>query len=537
VKATDRGLDELVGGDEDLSIVSNVFTVSVWPTNDEPVLVSIGDVTITESDTEISFTDTEGAIEDDWFNLSIIGHDIDGDLLSFSSNITLPSPSSLEILPDPINDNSAILSILPTNELVGELNLSLTISDENNTAASDPNDPSEGPLADSISIIIEVKNLNDGPKLAPMDNKTGYEDSWLNFTVRALDDDLIYGDELTFSTNITTSIEGLIPGVNFEFNEVTGNVSILPDNEMVGSYLVSFVVSDLDGDWDFNDVHIIINNVNDPPLAMISSPMNNQEWNTSKMLYFDGANSTDEDLIHGDSLSYVWSSNISGILSTEPQFTSNLTAVGWHNITLTVSDESNLETKEYMSIQITAVIIDDKDDDKDKDKDKDNDTTPTDYDKGLEKKDKGSDGTLLWVLIAILIIIIIIITLIFVWLRKKSKGKEQTEDKTKTEAVMPQVGYSQQPVAQVQSPTVHPLALTSQYTGMPFTPTQQMPMLQPRPMQYIPQQMPIPQPLQQPPAAEIIEKPAEPVAEPSSESTETKESPESTQDQPSSENQ
>jgi hypothetical protein len=294
----------------------------------------------------------------------------------------------------------------------------LTVSDDNTTGSGDSQNPSKGPLTDSIIILIEVRNTNDKPILVPLNEIIGTEDQWLNFTINATDDDIIHGDGLLFSTNLSQAINGLTNGLNYDFNQYTGEVSILPDNSQVGNYWVEFQVSDLNIEMDTKTIQIIIENVNDIPFIDISSPINKQSYNTSTLIYFDGANTTDDDLIHDDNLNFHWSSNISGELSTEPKFSSVISDIGWHEITLTVTDESNEKVEEKITIRVVASEVpNDKDQDKDPNKDQDKDKQNTDGTKGSGISGFGS-------LVLVAIIIIIILILLILLLIKKNRGKK-----------------------------------------------------------------------------------------------------------------
>ena len=501
VRAIDSGLDGIVSND-DLYTDSNVFTVTVWPTNDAPVIDSIGDKILSDSTTDLKFSSSSSAREDEWFNKTIIAHDIDGDSLIFSCNMTLESPASIELIPDPVSNNKTNLAIYATNDYVGILDMNIIVSDNNDSASGHLENPSTGPLTDSINLVISVENSNDPPKLILMDELTGYEDQWLNFSLNATDDDLIHGDRLEFSTNITTEMEGLTQGVNYKFNEESGEIAVLPDNDMVGSYWLKFEVSDLDGKSDSKSIKLVVNNVNDPPVPLISKPSHKQKYNTTTLINFDGTDSTDDDLIHGDILRYRWSSNISGVLSTESKFSTNLTSVGWHEITLTVIDGSSEEVQKYIEIQIIpSKVPSDK-----KDEDKDGDDEDKSIDDTKDRKKTGENEISASMISSIIVIIVVILILIstFIWHRKKAKDKAKVEIEEPNRTAIASVGPALAlPPGSVPPGT--PLHPQMQWSGQPMA----QPMLQPMPS--TPQQQllqqPITQPLTLPPKAQPITEP------------------------------
>ncbi|MCG2825756.1 MAG: PKD domain-containing protein [Thermoplasmatales archaeon] len=92
---------------------------------------------------------------------------------------------------------------------------------------------------------------------------------------------------------------------------------------------------------------------NKNPVALISSPKNNEVFSINDEIYFDASNSTDLD---DDSLSYSWESNISGVFGTTEKFTKKMIQ-GSHNITLTVTDGNGGIDKDEIVITVRANIL------------------------------------------------------------------------------------------------------------------------------------------------------------------------------------
>lgn len=495
VRAIDRGYDGVEGGDADLDTDSNVFEVTVWPTNDAPVLESVGGKNIYGDTTHLEFKGAESANEDEWLNLTVIAHDIDGDALAFSVNETFATPAAIDIAPDPADPNVAQLSIFATNEYVGFLFLNITVSDNNATGTREPN-PSKGPRSDSIDLKIDVINTNDPPNLDPQSEKIVDEDSWLNFTITANDDDIIHGDILKFTTNLTDAIDGLDQGENYEFDKDTGEVSILPDNEMVGTYWVNFEVEDLAASSDSQTVKIIVNNVNDAPVPVISSPLNQQVFNTTTPIYFDAGNSTDDDIIHGDSLDYQWRSDVFGTLRNTESFSMSLTDTGLHNITLTVTDNSGVKIETIISVKIaTAAVVDDGGDGDGKD-----DGPVTEGEISTEEE---SGGIYLGIIIMVIVIIIIVLVgiLLFIWQRNKTLRELERELEEEDSKLPPPLGVIAPPQMIVQQPIMYqpplPPIEPPPCMGMPQQQLQPYPPMQPPPMGSPQQLQPYP-PIQPP---------------------------------------
>jgi hypothetical protein len=109
-----------------------------------------------------------------------------------------------------------------------------------------------------------------------------------------------------------------------------GRMVVIADTDCLNSQYIDFVDNKLFGE------NIIRWLVNERPVAIISSPMNNSEYMMTDPIQFDGSTSYDSD---GDVLRFLWTSNISGELGTSATFSRTL-APGKHTITLKVNDGS-----------------------------------------------------------------------------------------------------------------------------------------------------------------------------------------------------
>ena len=84
------------------------------------------------------------------------------------------------------------------------------------------------------------------------------------------------------------------------------------------------------------------------PVAIISSPSNVSVYQLNSPVEFSSS-STDED---GTIVSYKWSSDKDGLIGTESSFTTTTLSAGWHNITLTVTDNDGLTAVSSLKIKI-----------------------------------------------------------------------------------------------------------------------------------------------------------------------------------------
>ena len=91
---------------------------------------------------------------------------------------------------------------------------------------------------------------------------------------------------------------------------------------------------------------------NRAPNAVITSPENGQEFELDVGITFDGTSSSDPD---DDPLTFSWSSNRTGQLSTEDRFVDTL-PLGTHVITLTVDDGQDHNSTEQVTITIVEPV-------------------------------------------------------------------------------------------------------------------------------------------------------------------------------------
>jgi hypothetical protein len=211
-------------------------------------------------------------------------------------NATNPNPES--------NHHIMTVSILPVNDL---------------------------PVIESIG-NLQVKNLNSISLYAEQNH-------WFNETVMASDAD---GDNLVFMDN--TSL--------FDIDYQSGEISFKPGDKDVGYHFINLTVSDINGtnSEDWINVKLTILNVNDPPTAIIISPENGSTIEYYSV-YFEGEGS-DPDIIHGDQLSFEWSSDLDGVFSKNEFAYPYILSPGKHNITFKVTDLKGL----YDEVTIVVTI-------------------------------------------------------------------------------------------------------------------------------------------------------------------------------------
>jgi hypothetical protein len=229
--------------------------------------------------------------------------------------------------------------------------------------------------ATEYEMEIIITPVNDKPVLIQPEDKKGKEDHFVNLTFQASDATDRYADDVVISTDILTKIPGLAAdpeGYHYEFDEITGELSFVPDNSMVGYYQINVTATDIGiiepiGLSNTKQFTLTIQNENDPPVANITLPKNNAKFNTSSIFHFSGVNSTDDDLIHGDKLSYYWYlDNKDNLLTWRSQpsvklDTENYTALkepGKHILHLKVKDTKDASSWANITIWIISLVGD-----------------------------------------------------------------------------------------------------------------------------------------------------------------------------------
>jgi hypothetical protein len=182
---------------------------------------------------------------------------------------------------------------------------------------------------------------------------------------------------------------------------------------------------------DYVNLTIEIKNTNDPPgTPTIVSPLNNEEFLTTDSIDFVGS-CDDPDLPHGDTLTYVWTSNITGELGQGTTLSNQKLDEGTHEITLTVSDEEGESASTNIIIKISRPI---------------DDADGKDQTDDANEKDKYIYKAGVWVFVVPIIIIIIIVIVLsaIIFLRRRRippRAKHPQQPQQERPQTIPTQGY------------------------------------------------------------------------------------------------
>jgi hypothetical protein len=204
-------------------------------------------------------------------------YDIDTDELDYS--VLMDVPFVFDIL------EGDILEVEIPPNWYGEFTVNVSVSD--------------GDLTNFAYFDIIIDPVNDLPILNSTGPLGAYEDEWFNTTFTGYDP--LDGDEVTFFSNATDVIPGLVEGVNYFFYP-NGSFHLLPDNDMVGEYIFRLFVDDGNGSMASMNVSLTIMNVNDAPTGTILEPTGALTIENGGNVTFDAA-AVDVD---GDELGIRW---------------------------------------------------------------------------------------------------------------------------------------------------------------------------------------------------------------------------------------
>lgn len=197
------------------------------------------------------------------------------------------------------------------------------------------NDTSGHSSAATVTITVKAPNRAPVGRIdSPSEGQTFNNTDLVEFdAARSYDPD---GDPLAFLwTSSRAGVLSTLPSFNTTLN--------------IGAHLITLWLNDSHGYNISRTVNITVVLYNRPPVAVISSPIADGQYNTKESIRFDATFSRDDD---GDALSYYWMSNVSGYLGGTSRFVRSLPA-GAHRITVWVDDSRGWNVS--ASVNMTVV--------------------------------------------------------------------------------------------------------------------------------------------------------------------------------------
>ena len=199
-------------------------------------------------------------------------------------------------------------------------------------------------IAENAAPIINTDPEMSVPS-SSSDNLSANEDSPFSLQLHVADDDLQYGDKLTFSAVqlpswLYLTLDGVLEGT--------------PENGDVGTHEVQVRVTDLSGESDELSLTIVVKNTNDAPIVL-AGPLG---FATQDMLYEQQLEYEDIDLIHGDKLRFS-AVNLPEWLKLTPEGlltgTPSNADVGVHELVVQAIDKGKLTAEQSYAIEVKNV--------------------------------------------------------------------------------------------------------------------------------------------------------------------------------------
>jgi len=245
-------------------------------------------------------TATEGTL----FYYDINATDEENDTLTFSDNSTLFSISS----------STGIISFTPTNDNVGNYSINISVNDSNSITWG--------------VIILTILNLNSPPNITsyiPLNlTPNTAENLSLQFNVTVDDDDLIFGDSLTYTWYLNS--------VNQSSNQ---SWLYEPDFTAAGQHNITIIVSDNSNETDSITWNVSVNNTNRLPSFGIVTQTTESDFSSGTNSNTNTtANSGDILLNKQNSTDYYSQGNfISSAINLLAEDNMNITYINWTSVT------------------------------------------------------------------------------------------------------------------------------------------------------------------------------------------------------------
>ena len=268
-------------------------------------------------------------MEDESLTLTLTGQDVDiDDILTFELN-TQPELGTAEL-----SETTGQLIYTPYDNISGTDIFSYYVND--GVAFSEP-----------AFITIVIRSGNDLP-IANQSTLTTLEDTPFSFNLSAIDPD---GDDITYQLE-TTPVKGELVLIN----DITGECQYTPETNTYGQFYFQFMASDNYGSSTPAQVTIVVNPVNDAPVAMPSSyTIYEDEPYTIKLQASDIDSSVSgfQIIENPESGQVEWINMQSGDIIFTPESNFN------GNVSFSFVATDGIDTSEPVSIQVKILAVND----------------------------------------------------------------------------------------------------------------------------------------------------------------------------------
>ncbi|MGA1822117.1 MAG: PKD domain-containing protein [Thermoplasmatota archaeon] len=275
--------------------------------------------------------------------IPVRAEDVDGDDLTYSWDMGDILASAKRGVNYDWDEETGELWFITSDGDVPEIRPTLTVTD------------SRG-LSTSLQIPMYIENINDPPYIEVPEFKSTIEGEYLYIIPIGGDPDLDDGDFITYSYDLG-QLSRYTPSKAVEFNPNTGRLQIeVVSEDMIGEWEIRMTVVDLSQEYDTGTCRVVIQNVNDIPVANDIS-YNSQDQNLTVVFFTSEAEDEDEN----EELIYIWnfgdgSPEVSGI--NKRTVTHVFPSAGAFSVSLKVFDgEAYSEVREKV-LTLTAPPVD-----------------------------------------------------------------------------------------------------------------------------------------------------------------------------------
>ena len=214
--------------------LSNVATVTIN-------ITSVNDAPVANDDP------TNPTVEETPVVINVIANDVDSDGTINASSVTLVDLPTDGVA---VNNGDGTVTYTPNNEFNGDDTFTYTVEDD------------MGALSNTATVTIQVAETNDPPVAIDDLNNTINEDQSITINIAANDTDPEDALDLTSIAIVTPPTNGMVTINN------NGSVLYTPNQDFNGSDSFGYTIADIGGIVSNEaQVTIIINDINDPPVA------------------------------------------------------------------------------------------------------------------------------------------------------------------------------------------------------------------------------------------------------------------------------
>jgi len=292
------------------SIASASVTVIINPVNDLPVAIN----------------DTAETTEDSAITIQVLSNDFVGDFGELK--VTFASSSKGQVS---INTDNT-LTFIPTENVNGSALISYTISDEKGSTSS-------------AEVNVSILAVNDAPDLS---NDTVQTNEDTSVVIKILDNDSDADNDVLTVTDAHTTTPGGMVSLNKD-----NTLTFVPVSDFNGEVNLSYTVTDSHGSIESASVTVIINPINDLPVAINDTAETIED---SAITINVLNNDFDGDF---DELKVTFASSSKGRITINTDntllFTPTENVNGSALITYTISDEKGGTSSAEVNVSILAV--------------------------------------------------------------------------------------------------------------------------------------------------------------------------------------